>query len=73
MDRQVLLFILSLGCFWLILDEFVGKKYIGQLIEGNLYNGGGATIPTPGPAAPTPFDPKKAAPDTKPGGGSVIG
>lgn len=84
MDRQILMFILGLGCFWLVLDEFVGKQVIGQLIDGTIFTGGGVV---PGPTLPEapeekeekeekPFDPKERVPDLIPknplGPGGVI-
>mgnify|MGYP007112665600 CR=1 FL=1 len=31
-DRSVFLMILSLACFWLVLDEFYGKHYVSNFI-----------------------------------------
>ena len=59
MDRSILFLMLSLVCFYLILDEFVGKKRISTILEGSGISG---TVETPAPA-PEPFDPDKAVPD----------
>ena len=47
MDRSILFFSLSLVCFYLILDEFVGKKRISGLLEGF---GTSDAAPAPAPA-----------------------
>lgn len=31
-DNSLFFFVLSLGCFWLVLDEFYGHNYISQFI-----------------------------------------
>jgi hypothetical protein len=63
MERSILFLTLSLACFYLILDEFVGKKRItsilGSVVSGG-GNGGGFGIPPeelPG-LSPHPVDPK---------------
>lgn len=62
MDRNLLLLILSLTCFYFILDEFVGQKRISNLIAaGGVTSEGTAPLP-----APEPFNPDEAAPDTVP-------
>lgn len=32
MDKSIIFLILSLGCFWLILDQIIGQKYVSQII-----------------------------------------
>jgi hypothetical protein len=39
MDRNLVLFTLSLACFWLILDEFVGTKKISGILAGIMAGG----------------------------------
>jgi hypothetical protein len=63
MDRSILFLTLSLLCFYLILDEFVGKKKITGVLEGIGTGTGETAAPAPLPD-PEPFDPDKAAPDT---------
>ena len=60
MDRNILFLTLSLLCFYLILDEFVGQKKITQVVSGI---GEEAAAPAALPD-PEPFDPEDAAPDT---------
>lgn len=62
MDRSILFLTLSLVCFYLILDEFVGKKKITGVLEG-IGTGTGETQTAPTPD-PEPFDPKDTVPDT---------
>lgn len=69
MDRSLLMFILSLTCFYFILDEFVGQKRITNMLQIGLV----PTAPPPkreeeseggeGSTATEPFDPNEAAPD----------
>lgn len=40
MDKQLMFFILSLSCFWLILSEMYGIKYISLFILKILSGGG---------------------------------
>lgn len=61
MDRNILFLTLSLLCFYLILDEFVGQKKISQVVGGI----GEEAAPLPAPLPDDePFDPEDAAPDT---------
>jgi hypothetical protein len=61
MDRSILFFTLSLVCFYLILDEFVGKKRISLVLEQG-FGSAPAPAPVPNPK-PEPFDPDKIVPD----------
>jgi hypothetical protein len=64
MDRNLVLFVLSLGCFWLILDEFVGTKKISGIIDGILAGGGRDYGDSKGQVGVVPFlDPKKDDPN----------
>jgi hypothetical protein len=51
MERSILFLTLSLACFYLILDEFVGKKRITSIL-GGVVSGGGASEYTPNPKMP---------------------
>lgn len=66
MERSILFLTLSLVCFYLILDEFVGKKRITSILNGVVSGGGSGSsggnfgIPPeelPG-LSPNPVDPK---------------
>lgn len=66
MDRNLVLFTLSLACFWLILDEFVGTKKISGII-GGIISGGGVRDygDSGGQVGGVPFlDPPKDDPNT---------
>jgi hypothetical protein len=51
MERSILFLTLSLVCFYLILDEFVGKKRISSVL-GGVVSGGGQKEYTPNPKMP---------------------
>ena len=42
MDKSLFFLFITFLCIWLILDEFVGKGYIGNLVD-NLIGGGSGT------------------------------
>jgi hypothetical protein len=52
MDRNLLFFTLSLGCFYLILDEVMGKKRVSSILS-TIGEGGGSEY---APAIPDDWD-----------------
>lgn len=48
MDKSIMYFVISLACFWLVLDYVWGNKYVGQFVvqivpsaeSSNIFTGG---------------------------------
>jgi hypothetical protein len=59
MERSILFLTLSLVCFYLILDEFVGKKRVSSIIGAMVSGGGGGDSYTPNPRMPIDPDYKE--------------